>query len=270
MARRARRVGLALAALAPLAAFAQADCACSSREALAASKAGVEFHLKRRLAEASEAYTRALKVAPPRDATASERELILRAAPRVLTVSTDPFPLIDAAAILHPTAPWIAYHLFWEDDIDFPDDNDPCDHEVIWVRLDETRSRAVEHFSYYHGRILRAPPGDIHVQWGKHGSILSKAADAGVEKDQRATYERLSTRGRQSQESPLGKNWPTRFTGSFADYNLYRKPAPLAELLKSKGYLKVSCLNNAVINRHFLRYNFAAKTEWPEELCNGH
>jgi hypothetical protein len=138
---------------------------------------------------------------------------------------------------------------------------------VIWVRLDEVRSRAVEHFSYYHGRILRAPPGDVHIQWGKHGSILSRAADANVDRDQRATWERLTTSGRQSQESPLGRQWPLRFSGSWEEYGLYVKPAPLVELLRSKGYLAVSCLNNAVINRHFLRYNFAAKTEWPDDAC---
>ena len=32
--------------------------------------------------------------------------------------------------------------------------------------------------------------------------------------------------------------------------------------------MMVSYFNNAVINRHFLRYNFAAKTEWPPELCD--
>jgi hypothetical protein len=253
----------------PLLALAQADCACSSREAAAASKAGIGFHQQRRLAEASESYSQALKLAPPRVPSAGEQALILRLAPRVLANPSDPFPLLDAAAILHPTEPWIAYHLFWEDDIDFPDDNDPCDHEVVWVRLDETRSGALEHFAYYHGRILRAPPGDIHVQWGKHGSILSKANDDSVRRDQRVTYERLSTRGRQSPESPLGKEWPLKFTASWEQFETYTMPAPLAALLRRKGYMKVSCLNNAVINRHFLRYNFAAKTEWPDELCRG-
>jgi hypothetical protein len=262
------RIGVAALALAAaMAALAQSECACSSREATQASQSGIALHQQRRLTEASEAYGQALKLAPPRDPSPAERDLVLRLAPVVLTVAGDPFPLIDAAAILHPSEPWIAYHFFWEDDIDFPDDNDPCDHEVVWVRLDASRSRALEHFAYYHGRILRAPPGEVHVQWGKHGSILAAAHDPQVERDQQATFERLSRRGRQSPDSPLGKNWPLKFEGSWKQFNAYTKPAPFAELLRSKGYLKVSCLNNAVINRHFLRYNFAAKTEWPEELC---
>jgi hypothetical protein len=258
-----------LALAAPLVVSAQPGCACASREATAASQTGIELHLKRRLGEASQAYDKALKLAPPREPSSDERALILRVAPRVLANPSDPFPLIDAAAVLHPAEPWIAYHFFWEDDIDFPDDNDPCDHEVVWIRLDETRSRAVEHFAYYHGRILRAPPGDVHVQWGKHGSIPSRVSGGAVDQDQRRTFERLSTRGRQSADSPLGKNWPWKFTGPWEKYNSFTAPAPLGELLRRKGYMIVSCLNNAAINRHFLRYNFAAKTEWPDELCAG-
>jgi hypothetical protein len=274
-------------------------CACEPVEAAAANRGGIAAHLRRRLEEASTAYTRALKAAPPRNPNAAERELMLRFAPRILAQEKEPFALADAAAILHPDRPWIAYHFFWEDDIDFPDDNDPCDHEVMWVRLDEERRRVVGYYTYFHGRILAAPPASVEdanrndgrpavvSQWGKHGTMpldwraIAIVPDSGdVERKQmavdrranletynRATWQKLSTVGRESQDSPLGRGWPVRFTGTFEDFTRFTKRVDPAALLRQRNYMKVSCLNNAVLNRHFLRYNFAAKTEWPEGMC---
>ena len=62
-------------------------------------------------------------------------------APRLVLVRGEFFPLKDIAAILHPEKPIIAYHLFWEDDLGFPSDNDPCDHEVVWIEYDPASLR---------------------------------------------------------------------------------------------------------------------------------
>ena len=292
------------ALLLAMAAFAQrqsftAPCACVSEQARQANQEGIDAHLKKRLEEASIAYTKALRLEPPREVSASDRELILRFAPRVFTTPNDPFPLKDAAAVLHPNRRWIAYHFFWEDDIDFPDDNDPCDHELMWVRLDPAGQRVQAYFTYFHGRILEAPAASVQdaaqhkgrpaivVQWGKHGSMplhwreLSLIADAGdierkhlplnsrlsLEAYNRATFEKLSTVGRQAQDSPLSRGWPARFAGAWSDFTDFSAAADVAGMLRSRDMMKVSCLNNAVISRHFLRYNFAAKTEWPAALC---
>jgi hypothetical protein len=275
-----------------------ADCACPL-EATLANREGVEQHQRRRLTEASLAYSRALKAAPSRDPSGAEQALMLKFAPRVFVHPREPFPLKDAAAILHPEKPWIAYHFFWEDDIDFPDDNDPCDHELIWVKLDPRRERLEAFFTYFHGRILEATPAGIEearrfggrprieVQWGKHGSLphdwrnIPIQADAGdverryldlngasvLETYQRATWKKLSTEGRDAQNSPLARGWPLRFSGSWEDFVNYSRPQDIAAALRRGGLLKVSCLNNAVINRQFLRYNFSAKTEWPPQFC---
>ena len=130
--------------------------ACASRRAAAAeaSPAGVEFHNARRLDEASREYAHALSLDPPerpapgsaRPSSASRRAYTRR--------RTEFFSLNDFAAVLHPTERLIAYHLFWEDDIDFPEDNDPCDHEVVWVQFSPD-GRSLERFwTYFHGRIL--------------------------------------------------------------------------------------------------------------------
>jgi hypothetical protein len=239
------------------------DCACPEAAA-EASRKGMAAHLERNLGAASRHYDEALRLAPPRDPTPAERELILKLAPRLYTVKGEPFPLKDAAAVMHPTEPWIAYHLFWEDDIDFPNDNDPCDHEVVWVRHGP-QSEAV--FTYYHARILKGG-SRIDVQWGKHGSLPEGWRQMPeVVADQRRTWERLSTKGRQDADSPLARGWPLKFTGSWEEFTRFDVPVDLAAALRKGGLMAVSCLNNAVINRRFLRYNFAAKTEWPEELC---
>lgn len=275
--------------LAAAVAFAQnrppaAECACASAEAAAANRDGIAAHSLRSLAEASAAYTRALRSAPAREPSSVERDLILRLTPRVYTTVNDPFPLIDAAAILHPDRPWIAYHFFWEDDIDFPDDNDPCDHELMWVQLDPQRTRVAAYYTYFHGQILSAPRESLDdsannggrpavvVQWGKHGTMplhwrALPAGAATLESYNRATWQKLATTGRDAQSSPLARGWPVKFPGSFGDFTSFAKFVDPADLLRKKGYMSVSCLNNAVINRHFLRYNFSAKTEWPAEIC---
>ena len=71
-----------------------------------------------------------------------------------------------------------------------------------------------------------------------------------------------------AQGSPLAKSWPLRFEGSWEEFTNFSRAVDLEPRLRKGGMAMVSYFNNAVINRHFLRYNFAAKTEWPPELCD--
>ena len=269
------------------------SCMCPNPEAMEANRDALGAHAERRLKEASEAYTDALKLVPPRELSAAEQALVRKFAPIVMINPNEPFPLKDAAAIMHFSEPWIAYHLFWEDDIDFPDDNDPCDHEVIWIRLDPSRTRVRSIHTYFHGRILTDTTpvvGRPRVvsQWGKHGTmpmnwrslyIQADSDDAergrlqtdralGLEEYNLATWQKLHNQGRNSQGSPLAKSWPLRFEGSWHDFTNFSKAVDLEPRFRKGGMAMVSYFNNAVINRYFLRYNFAAKTEWPPELCD--
>ena len=268
-------------------------CTCPNAEAMEANRDALGAHAERRLTEASEGYRDALHLAPPREPSAAELALIRKFAPIVMTAEHEPFALKDVAAILHFSEPWIAYHLFWDDDIDFPDDNDPCDHEVIWLRLDAARTRVRSVHTYFHGRILvDATPlvGRPRVvsQWGKHGTmpmnwrslyILADADDVErnrlqtdrpmrLEEYNMDTWRKLHTEGREAQGSPLGASWPLRFEGSWEDFSRFGRPVDLEPRLRKGAMAMVSYFNNAVINRYFLRYNFAAKTEWPPELCD--
>ena len=257
---------------------------------------GVQFHIKRCLDEASQEYAAALKLEPPAEATAEQTALARHFLPRLFTTTSEPFRLQDFAVILHPSRRLIAYHLFWEDDIDFPEDNDPCDHEVLWVEYAEDQKTIAGISTYFHGRILRggseaiqeakahAGRPRINVQWGKHGSLLlgwEKLPIVAVEDDaekkfyplgrqitlldyNRGTYEKLTKEGRRLLEHPLGRGWPKKFVGSWQDFTNFSVLVDPGALLTSKQMLRVSRWNSATINQHFLRYNFRPKTEWPE------
>jgi hypothetical protein len=260
---------------------------------------GVGHHLRRSLDDASREYARALELDPPRELTADEWSMVRRFAPRIYVTPTEFFPLKDFAIILHPTERLIAYHFFWEDDIDFPEDNDPCDHELIWVRYSADRKSIEKIWTYFHGRILEggeaalsdarqhAMRPRVNVQWGKHGSmplgweemkITANPGDAErkyypvgepitLRRYNEGTFRKLSEEGRRLANHPLGVRlgWPQKFTGRWEDFiNFSLLVDPLALLDKTK-MARVARWNSATINQYFLAYNFRPKTEWPEE-----
>ena len=259
---------------------------------------GVEFHNARRLDEASREYAQALSLDPPRPPSARELAIIRRLAPRLYTTATEFFPLRDFAAVLHPTERLIAYHLFWDDDIDFPEDNDPCDHEVVWVRFSPDGASLERVWTYFHGRILEGAEAAlrdardhhmrprVNVQWGKHGSLphgwesMPIVADAGdiehkylstgvaitLADYNRATWQKLHTEGRRLKDHPLARRlgWPDRFEGDWTQFIAFTRlidPVPFLDLYHM---VSVSQWNSAVIDQHFLTYNFRPKTEWPQ------
>ncbi|HEU4390873.1 MAG TPA: hypothetical protein VFV34_23920 [Blastocatellia bacterium] len=262
-------------------------------------RAGIEHHLRRCLDDASREYARALELDPPRKPDDRQWELIRRFAPRVYVTRSEPFPLKDFIAILHPTRRLIAYHFFWEDDIDFPEDNDPCDHELMWVRFSADQKSIEKIWTYFHGRILEGAAGAVAdarrhamrprvvVQWGKHGSMpdgwesLTIARNPGdaefkyigatgpitLKQYNEGTFKKLSMEGRRLAAHPLGVRlgWPVRFAGTWADFVDFSKPIDTVEILNKTRMAAVTEWNSATINRHFLTYNFRPKTEWPSE-----
>lgn len=280
--------------VAALACLAAAGARAQSDEALELHDAGMATHLERRLNEAAAFYDEALALEPPRRPSAAHADLVRRFTPRLFTTSSEPFALRDAAAILHPSRPLIAYHLFWEDDIDFPDDNDPCDHEVIWIEYSadgQTRERT---WTYFHGRILEEPRplsaeprARVQVQWGKHGSlprhwerltIEPAASEIGdgipfsrepiaLPAYMRGSYEKLSTAGRRLPEHPIASRlgWPRRFEGTATDFVTFPREVNAVPLLARPGLVAVSRFNNGTLNRWMLPYNFRPKQEWPDQ-----
>jgi hypothetical protein len=235
------------------------------------NQTGRASHELRRLNEASAAYGQLLAGDPPRQPTATETELIRRCCPLLRRHAQEYFALEDFVALLHPRRPWIGYHLFWDDDVDFPEDNDPTDHEVVWVEYDPVRRGPVRVATYFHGRLISTTVTGgarpvIASEWGKHGSVPFGADAQLVETaGLRRNWSRLHEHGTRLPEHPLAKGWPKRFAGDFAEYlRLDREEDPLA-LLERKPMWLVTPWANAAINQHFLPYCFAPKTEWPPE-----
>jgi hypothetical protein len=257
----------------------------------------LEHHLRRCLDDASREYDRVLELDPPREPREDEWRLLERLTPRVFVTPTEPFGLKDFAAVLHPTARLVAFHLFWDDDIDFPDDNDPCDHEVAWVRYGADGASVEAIWTYFHGRILsggaaaledgrrHAMRARVNVQWGKHGSLpagwsrlrIEARADEAeadfvpvgrpvtIDRYMQGAFRKLSTVGARMAGHPLARRgrWPERFGGTWAEFVEFSRPADALALLRERRMGLVSRWNNAVINRRFLTYNFRPKTEWP-------
>ena len=240
----------------------------------------VAHHLESRLKDARQLYVRVLALDPPRPPTDEELARVIEYAPLLYTTPTEPLPLKDVVAIVHPAQPIIAYHLFWEDDIDFPDDSEPCDHEEVWVTYDPGGGLVTGVHAFFHSHLVTSPQAVdvanrrggrpvVYVEWGKHGSLLDGWQDMTVDgvsilNKMRRTHERLWTKGHRLVDHPLARDWPRKFGGTWEDYVDFSHPVDPVEWIEGKNMVMVSRWGNAVINQYFLLYNFHPKWEWPE------
>jgi hypothetical protein len=234
---------------------------------------GVAAQRKRCLNEASAFYTQVLKRDVPAEPTERQKALVLKFAPRLANAAHEFFGLKDIVAIVHPDKPVIGYHLFWDDDIAFPADNEPCDHEIVWIEYDPGSLRVTCVSTYFHGKVLSPPEAVeeanahggrafIGVEWGFHGSVPVGGFPA-AEPTLRRHWDLAHSHADEVPRSPLARGWPTEYAGDFATYSKFdveRDPRPA---LENNGLTYVSRWPIATINRYCLRYNFAAKPEWP-------
>ncbi len=240
---------------------------------------GEAYHYKKSLYEAGKYYKRALNMEPPAELEKDEIEKVHRYAPVLYTTPNEYFKLMDVIAIHHPCKPLIAYHLFWEDDYNFPDDYDPCDHEQVWISYDSGTGKVDGVWSFYHSYILSTPQAveeanacgghaAIRVEWGNHGSLIKNWEDLkpdGINSIPwiiKRTYSEAINGGRMK-EHPIKKRWPQRFEGSFEDYLNFKQKINTVDLIKKKNMTIKSRWSNAVIQQYFLAYNFAPKYDWP-------
>ena len=246
---------------------------------------GYAYHLMRRLKEASDEYDILLKLDPPQMASEIKLLLAKKYMPRLFINPKEFFKLKDLVVVIHPEKALIAYNLFWEDDIGYPGDNDPSDHEIIWIAFNQNKGKVTGVYTYFHRAILSTEEAirnanihhqraRINVQWGEHGSlplgweklkpmaIFEKIGEKIKIKNMEKRYRELSKRIKSS-EHPLAKGWPKNFEGSYKDFVNFSKYIELRRFLEKKKMVITSKWPNAVINRYFLSYNYFPKKQWP-------
>lgn len=241
------------------------------------------YHLDGHLRRAGELYRQVLEMEPLLDLKEKEKRLIQKFCPLLLTTSKECFPLRDVVAIHHPASPLIGYHLFWEDDYDFPDDYEPSDHEEIWIQYDPEREVVVKVMCWFHSRVIESDfavkeahnnrqRAIIRVEWGKHGSLLCGWENmhdplTGISFPQwlRKNYERVKSGGRVPAH-PLKRFWPVGFDGTFEEYTDFSVPVDPRKWLQEKPLMFKTQWVNAALFTQALHYNFHPKMEWPDRV----
>lgn len=238
-----------------------------------------ELHEQRRLLEASILYEKIMNASPPFLANETMKKLAVHFVPRIYTTPSEYFALEDIVAVINPDRPVIAYHLFWDDDIDFPEDNDPTDHEVVWIEYDKSTMKVNNIITYFHGRHLSSNDAvkeanenggraRINIEWGKHGSVPYCASPETCKKIYlmlKDHWQKLHTIGIRKPDHYFARNWPHKFAGSFADYVDFSRFIDPVSMLKTKNTIVKTKWANAVLDQYFIPYNFFPKTEWPWE-----
>lgn len=241
------------------------------------------YHLNGYLRMANEKYEKVMQLAEPLPLTDNEITYMYQFCPVLLTNEAEPFALKDIVAIHHPEKSLIGYHLFWEDDYDFPDDQEPSDHEEVWIAYDATIGDVTNVYAWFHSRIIQsqaaateandnAGRARIRVEWGKHGSLLKDwqtmcdpYTGVPIKDWLKETYKQMQQGGRVNNH-PLKRFWPKQFSGSFTDYITFAKKVDPLPQLKKKPLLFKTKWVNAVLFTHGIPYNFHPKMEWPERF----
>jgi hypothetical protein len=241
------------------------------------------YHLDGNLRRAGEQYRKVFELDPLLPLTSEEERMIQKFCPVLLINQKECFPLKDIVAVHHPDKPLIGYHLFWEDDYDYPDDYEPCDHEEVWVEYNPETEEVTNVMSWFHARVLESKAAVveahsnqqrpmIRIEWGKHGSLLCGWENmveplTGVSLPQwlRETYEHVKTGGRVPFH-PLKKYWPKGYDGTFEEYSDFSVQVDPLEWLEKKPHCFKTKWVNAVIFTHALLYNFHVKMEWPDRF----
>ncbi|WP_445492506.1 hypothetical protein [Niallia sp. 03133] len=247
------------------------------------SKQAEFYHLDGQLRKAGDLYRKVLEMEPFIPLTEKDERLIHKFCPILMINPKECFPLKDIVVVHHPSKPVIGYHLFWEDDYDFPDDYEPCDHEEVWVEYDPETESVTNVMCWFHSRVLESEDAVkeahnnnqraiIQIEWGKHGSLLcgwqqmnEPLTGIPIQEWLQDTYEHVKNGGRVPLH-PLKRFWTKGFEGSFEEYIDFSVPIdPLAWLHKKPLMFKTEWVN-AVIFTQSLLYNFHPKMEWPERF----
>jgi hypothetical protein len=241
------------------------------------------YHLDGYLRKAGELYRKVLEIDPLIPITEKEERLMRKFCPILMINPNECFPLKDIVVVHHPSKPVIGYHLFWEDDYDFPDDYEPCDHEEVWIEYNPKTEVITNVMCWFHSRVLESEAAVdeaqsnhqraiIRIEWGKHGSLLCGWENmneplTGISLPQwlKDTFDHVK-RGGRVPSHPLKRFWPKGFKGDYEEYTNFSVKVDPLDWLNKKPLMYKTQWVNAVIFTDSLLYNFHPKMEWPDRF----
>ncbi|MCD6309857.1 MAG: tyrosine-protein phosphatase [Candidatus Eremiobacteraeota bacterium] len=231
---------------------------------------------------AGRVYEKLFKKEPAIPASPYEKSLARKFLPRIFVNPREPFALKDLIVIIHPEKPLIGYHLVWEDDIDFPDDCEPSDHEIIWVKYDPESLKVKDVYTFWHSNVIHSKIGArdanehggrpiAYIQWGKHGTLPKgwqkfifpgKTSTLDGKSLESLSFPRLTQRIRMPGH-PVAKKWPKKYSSpEINDFVNFTKPVDSEEVLNKTNIIVKSRFPNAVLFDK-LSYNTHPKIDWP-------
>jgi len=196
----------------------------------------------------------------------------LRYAPNIFLHQDDPFNITDIITVFHPEKPFIAYHIFFEDDSWMYGRGKDVDHEVMWVEYDPVTYKVKDVPVLWHRTVIRtdkcvldANASQQHptvlIEWGQHGILPLGWEDL---KDYRPAGEMISHFGLSKVGIIPGlqkSDTPVKFEGTLDEFKVFTKKIdPTVYIKKHK---KIVAEYSEEDLRSIIKESFAVKKEWP-------
>ncbi|SEO52110.1 metallophosphoesterase family protein [Paenibacillus sp. OV219] len=230
-----------------------------------------------------------IETGPVYNLVSTEMEELARLlAPELHLAESEPFTLRDCVAVFHPEQPLIAYHLFWDREME----RNEADHQLIWVSYHPETKELSEIKTYFHENMVSSHEAleeakaqqnrpQVYIQWGIHGAFLTGGIrDVTVSRlvngilitntglDSLTSMFSDALRGR-VRGVPLPEHDPLQpFSGQLSDYMNFSKEADTRDFLNKENRVLMSKHANTAIRQIALDYRFVPMPEWPEDCLS--
>ena len=205
--------------------------------------------------------------------------IAVRFAPILQLNPSEPCSLLTVVAVLHPTKPLIAYHVFFDDDVMLSGRGKLADHEIVWVEYDPVSMKIADVQTLWHRTILRtdaclldAKRGDqrpkIDVQWGQHGMLplgWQSLEQVRPKLEMPAHFELVRFINRVPKLSP--RRPAVTFGGSYAQYATFDRVVDSALYIHEGD--EIVAEDPLPFLRSRLATTFTPKKDWPEQMPPG-
>ncbi|MFC1554394.1 hypothetical protein ACFL7D_07160 [candidate division KSB1 bacterium] len=197
--------------------------------------------------------------------------LALRYAPTIFLHEDEPLSISDIITVFHPERPFIAYHIFFEDDSWMLGRGKELDHEVMWVEYDPVTYKVKDVPVLWHRTVIRtnkcvldANASQQHptvlIEWGQHGILPLGWEDL---KGYRPVGElkfhfELAKKGTFLQKTDT----PVKFEGTKDEFKVFTKEFDPTEHIKKHKKI-VALYSKEELESLMGKGKFVVKKEWP-------